>query len=101
MTPEEAERIEAVIRADDRVADVAVLVDHDRGVPTTYVVVGAHPGYEGKLPIGEYLERAGLMDTTGARYGMIQMGCFPRTAATEVDRAILTATIERWLAAGD
>lgn len=101
MAPEEFARIEAVIRNDHRVADVALLVVDDRGAPATYIVVGAHAGHEGKLSIGEYLRRAGLMSTTGARYGMIQMGRFPRTPDGEVDRASLTATIERWLAAGD
>jgi hypothetical protein len=100
MDPQEAERIEAVLRADDRVADVAVLVVDDHAVPSTYIVVGARAGYEGKLPIGEFLIRAGLMGPTGAHCGMIQIGRFPRTASNEVDRANLIAYVER-LVAGD
>jgi hypothetical protein len=98
---EEARRVEAVIREDERVADVAVLVLHDQGCPTTYVVVGANTGHEGQLPIGEYLHRTGLMGPRGALCGMLQIGRFPRTASGEVDRPKLVAVLERLLAAGD
>jgi hypothetical protein len=95
---EEIQRLEAIVDADDRVAEVVFLTVRHRGRLVTHVVLVAHARYRGTLPTGDYLDRAKLMTSTGARCGIVEIAGLDRTPSGEVDREKMTADLERALA---